>query len=1239
MSKDVILKRKGEQIFPVTKYENILNAPDLDNIKVQDIYVGDDEPNTDKLWIDTSDNNLERVQTQSDIINSIQTAIYTLQQQVSKLMLIRTNGVISGNVTDSTFTEIANSADPVIPDIIAEDEEYADQIEYPAYAAESEPTVNHVTIKMGTWNEIQSNRRFFINGELVWCTDRSAMYIYVNGSFKKVASSSSSPDEPIIDDDTMDVTQLKEQLNNLDQISFVPVKTPDKKYTVKVNEYGNLIVYDSNNDSVLSEPENRGLYLPGVLSEKIVQVKINSIYVGGLNNNEHSYQPCSHNFVELANVSYSDVNLNGLCLLYTPDDSVWYKLPLWGIIKAQSTFLIRGAQCSVMDVNTTKLKVKTFDMEWYKPDGTLIKFERDQATQKGAFYLCWCDLNSNGNPIWIMDGDTDRKATDPGSSLSNILDLENNKTAKGYVDLFGFGGSIFKENKTYSLPTGQKFNENTLFIKRYVLDPVTQSNPKCNTELKLNNLKYWQHIDLREINEKNVEIYTPKASFENKNLSTDKHNFDPNKPNTITCSFGIQATDNTSNGGNGATRCFNWNSVGYYDEFVWFKKKTDSEWNKVESYKENVDYRILQRPTDPECIKGEISYPQYYTRIRWETFYGAPITTHKLIITGLTAGVYEYKIGRADEEGNPTDYISKTREFTVKADSEVTSFDFIQTTDQQGANWEEYQIWDLSADFINRNERIGQTPKVATNETSPGANQKDFDFTINTGDITYNGSRPNEWIDYYNGYAYLDDKEEMFTIGNNDLSPIPEDRFISNNLSLYGMTILGYGRERPDKISHVVADLFYTEEMDPNNPPIFRGIYLDSNAELNFRIPALYSFNYGQFHFVSLNSEIRTGYSDTDPQGAKYTPSTVTGDFGVKDICNGNKSETYQKVENWLVRDLLIWKNGGTLPSSYDPEHPENHRFDPQDCQKAIIYTHEMPFTITAAGTYAGYLKPGTASIFRESSKANLNTKHAFQFQRLFKIWGIRLVLGGHKHTCSISMPIYDAPGDYDPRPNGDSTKNTPSYLMNDISGEDSFNPIMQVVVGDDNEEWGINTKLKYAIENFAEYRGDVINSTNNDFTIQLENGTRTIDANSIYSSSSQKPLCRYEIVDAVSAPTYVMCQATGYKNISNSDTSDGQEHCQWQRAMVQGQEINYETWEGVDLADNLRVAQLYPFYTRYHITSDHIDVHMQRVANMYSPSSKANYWNINRDVPNGHEAKMQTLYRLPWKSCTISLQ
>ncbi|MBO7692848.1 MAG: hypothetical protein J6T10_09495 [Methanobrevibacter sp.] len=36
-------------------------------------------------------------------------------------MLLRTNGVISDNVTDSTFTELANSAEPQIPDIIADE--------------------------------------------------------------------------------------------------------------------------------------------------------------------------------------------------------------------------------------------------------------------------------------------------------------------------------------------------------------------------------------------------------------------------------------------------------------------------------------------------------------------------------------------------------------------------------------------------------------------------------------------------------------------------------------------------------------------------------------------------------------------------------------------------------------------------------------------------------------------------------------------------------------------------------------------------------------------------------------------------------------------------------------------------------------------------------------------------------------------------------------------------------------
>jgi hypothetical protein len=139
----------------------------------------------------------------------------------------------------------------------------------------------------------------------------------------------------------------------------------------------------------------------------------------------------------------------------------------------------------------------------------------------------------------------------------------------------------------------------------------------------------------------------------------------------------------------------------------------------------------------------------------------------------------------------------------------------------------------------------------------------------------------------------------MFTVGNNDLSPVPQDLTVSSEPKVYGMTLLGYGRERPDKVSHFVVDLFYTQEMDPSNPPVFEGTSLSSGATKLFRIPSLYSFNYGQFHFVSLNSEIRTGYGD-DIQ------TTVTGEFGVNDVYNGNKSATYDKVEDWLVKDLLL---------------------------------------------------------------------------------------------------------------------------------------------------------------------------------------------------------------------------------------------------------------------------------------------------------------------------------------------
>nr|DAR42948.1 MAG TPA: GYF domain [Caudoviricetes sp.] len=73
-----------------------------------------------------------------------------------------------------------------------------------------------------------------------------------------------------------------------------------------------------------------------------------------------------------------------------------------------------------------------------------------------------------------------------------------------------------------------------------------------------------------------ISKFTPKSSKQNKNVCTDKSKLDISKPNMVTCSFGINLhTD----------RCFNWISVGYFDEYVFIRKQGTTNWQKFESYK------------------------------------------------------------------------------------------------------------------------------------------------------------------------------------------------------------------------------------------------------------------------------------------------------------------------------------------------------------------------------------------------------------------------------------------------------------------------------------------------------------------------------------------------------------------------------------------------------------------------------------------------------------------------------
>lgn len=1153
-----------------------------------EIHIGPEPPtDTEKLWLDTS-NLTYKESVEDPTLLSIQRALKELEKKVQAVSLLRTNGIISGDIESSSLNEISEISDPIKPSILKDDDDN-EETDYPDYASASDKTVNHISVKYGTYEQLKSNKRNLVNSELVWSTDRLKMYVYWNGSLYPLGNGSSTNDDNT-DTDNMTGEELQAllQYNNttkeggIKSIDFKSITDDNKTYRVGINESGNLIVYDPNNDIVASTPTSQDLYkkLSGYEYSCLL---INSVYLGG-SANEHDYLPCSHNFVELSNISEKDISLNGLILMYN-NGSSWKKLPLWGIIPAKSTFLIRGKQCSVLDVNTTKLKVKTFDMEWYDEDGELISFNQSSS----AFYLTWADTNSK---IYTL---TANEVVNEPTILTDILNINRPLITKGYVDLLGIGNNSFYEKNRPKVATSLSNKNNILYVRWYSLDPVSQSNPKSID--KKNEVKYIKCIDLSGIITDNIEDFTPKASWEGKTHATDKHRFKENIPNCFTCNFGIQATSDIANN-KYATRCFTWTSVGYFDEYIAYRKKDTTTWTFVESYKEGVTYtEDTTNHIVPECIYS--GYSSYYTRLRWETYYGQAVTTHKVMISGLTTGVYEYCACRRNTDGTISDYSSKIKTFTVVDNSTITgkdkSFKFIQITDQQSANWEEMQVWAMSALFIKENE-------------------ENYNFFLNTGDITYNGSRPCEWIDYFNAYEeYLSDKEENFAIGNNDLAPIT-------------MRELGMGEEFPDKINHIVADIFYTQEIDINNPPIFTGkkvlwnedengneIYNATETNVTYKIPCLYSFNYGDYHFVSLNSEIRCGKeADTTNSG-----NTVTREFGVVDdyrVENGKTlpraSIVYDNVEAWLIKDLLLWKGITTINdtklidiSTTDIMKQRSNDNILERCGKCIIYTHEMPFNITSGMAYSTYGGDNKGESCRETAKANLNLHHNFEFQRLFKIWGIRLVLGGHKHTCSITQPVYDADGDYNPVLDDNDT-----LMENMETISDTFNPIIQILSTNTKfiNDFITNNEITvtYNNINYIFTTGDVYNNSSTTFSdYNFDDNKKLIRTNV---NNSKKPICRMEIVDKITAPQYVMCQATGYKNKSNSDLC----------AYFNGNSYNnYWLKDCVPAIDDNPIEQAFPFYNVITLSDTSIDISMYNIAGLYDQSTKAGYWEINRDL------------------------
>ena len=907
------------------------------------IYIQNTEPE-DKggIWIDTS---TDKVFLDSNgVIQNLLQVVSVLQEEVARLKWALGSQLDFGDFRNNKYYEYDNqpAVEPTYgtdPDADLQEQSenllnnVIEDVE-PVEAKELLPNGTHLCIKSGTYAEMITNQADFLPKELLWCYDKKQLWIKDPATLKLIQIGSSTTDIP---DETMEqiLTEVigtgGSAKTKIVGIEFADMSDKTLTFRVQVNN-GQLEVrdyrLDTNTLAGNSQTVSTGIYystpyfpIPSDLvgSTDSPKIYINSVYTGG-DGGKYDYNPVSHNFIELCNLGKTDLNLKGLYLHYTERGSgTWVSLPLRGTLKSQGTFLIRGAQCSVKEVNTTYVQVDSFDMEWTKAstyNNTTLEVSADSGAGVEVHSIWDASEKiklATSCSLYISAEETpDFYKT---ATLNTNAPWSTSGALKWYVDLVGIGKYNNVNMPSESSPiatTGSQY----IFVRYFNMDPVSQATKALSARKNSTDWTYINpstYIKPGSLNANlKVSDYTPKTSTEEKGLFFNKNLLKEGAPNIVTCSLGHNAH---------TTRCFNWVSVGYYDEYIWFTE-TSGDYsnvsNKFESFKTG-DGRTASKNWNNAI----------YDRIRSITTDGTAFTVHKFIkdfdepISGTTK-TYYYKVGR---DGAWTE----ERSFTLRnrADVIASGFNFLHVTDQQGFNNEEYESWRLSAEYINNDK--GNNP---------------YHFCLNTGDATQNGNRINEWLDYFEaGKEIFKDTEQMYVVGNNDLSP--EDP-----------KVLGVGDDI-SKINPINVNYFFTYELPYAIPTSSTGVF----------IPSVYSFVYGDTYFLAMNSEVTEIAREdiyADPEGTNvYT----------------------NQIKDWCIADLT--SHAGDLNIKWK-----------------VAYCHESPLTIITANLIMSYLIKDINGVYQpqptvQRSGSHLNTVGNYWFSQFLQDNAFKLCLCGHKHTFS----------------------------------------------------------------------------------------------------------------------------------------------------------------------------------------------------------------------------------------------
>lgn len=1047
------------------------------------------------------------------------------------------------------------------------------------------------------------------------------------------------------------------KLNDISSFTMINSET-NKKFTFTVDPYGNLVGKDMSDKSISEILEKEGVQVDfnqetenvrgfsanyftrvynksssegapnkGKLSFTSDRIRISSFYAPLETDNVHG---CSHSFIELENSSPYDFPLKDIYLHFYNPGAIYnsatdtysgkvYHLALDGVLKAGSTYLVRGAQhVERMDDVNCFIKVNTYDKEWYDEDGKLVSFEQliATATKDGEkvdpaskvkesyrFCLTYGLPNLGKDDILVTDAGTiASKATGDYIISTGSYNYTSYPTIfknPRYIDGCGFSNlKILSGVKNGWFNNGPKggsaitITENSLYRIMFALDPAKQAfNGFTTNDSSRTRYNKPTDINIVKLNEEFIAFpnsdeimpisrYTPKASFENKNVMTDKTQLDFDKPNMTTCSFGIDVYN---------TRCFNWISCGLFDEFVWMRKQGTNTWTRFESYK-NVKSRVTEKSTDAIYRKefNMILNNAAYARIT-NRFPGNDVlfTSHKCIVRFKDyvdePTKYEYVVGRKDKDGNPDiNHTSEIYTFTLYP----TSYEgrLYQITDQQGFHWVEYQVWAAAANKID---------DTINSEISSMSNV--FPILLNTGDMTQSGSRINEWLDYYNaGKKLFKHLEQMNCVGNNDLCGLdPRD--------------LGTGNDS-DKSNSLFFHYCYCFEVEDNENLI---VHAHSDLNEDRFIPSTYYFKTKGVMYVILNSEM--------------TSTTCNSWYKLKSG-DGNGVNIYTGIE--MIGDGKYDKTTSAFTPVYETlyEWLNTNKISPEP-KKVIVAMHEMPFTVITAQsltkTNSAYMK-STRNHPTNGSRVGSNTNQLvveekrgiYWCSRLLEYFGCKLVIGGHKHTYALSYPI----------------KEKYKWTYNGVT-KDSLvekKPMFSTLA---DEAYGSNGQDPTYIIDWLIPDGDkdLHQYYNDDSTTYSLNTTKTPyipdDLYSIYGAGSYGKAtgifrCCTPVTESEYSHngdkydgfvTYSMCQATGYKLKSNKELPS---------SLQVFSKIIPMTDNGFDEynknADKPNPNQLYPMYSVIEINYvdkqvddttveviDNINVRMRRVTNIFKTNGE----------------------------------